>query len=441
MLRSSQKPRFSLELSLNELSNIPHVGGSCFIDIAIRDSKKAKFSFGSSNNPSSIAQAAIENSKAASKLKQLTSTSSPTNSSSKTTNGSSHSSSSPGSVNAVTSKKRIHNFKCNFNYKISCNLKFPIKKKENLIGNKYLVMTVYYAHDRHVANHSDDSSSNELGKVEVNLSEYLNFTGAATSKYLLKESKVNSILSVTISLRELSSNVDFHTQLQISDSITHSSSVASGTQAYTNSTISRDGSTAGRFNVPNFERNKVFGGLNDVIHQDNGNSSDGNGTDKEKEKDKEKDNDKEKDKNCSIKELTAHFTNHKMNLNPHKPGGNGVNGGTGISSGGPSGGAGSFLGNNTKDNTVLMEPIISNLYKKILEASWDPELYKLLNYSPEKIVEQIFVEGKGWNENLSKIFGKWDDGEEDGIDSIRGINGLINEVPYREELKSWNSQT
>ena len=74
-----------------------------------------------------------------------------------------------------------------------------------------------------------------MGKVDINLSEYLNFDEPITTKYLLNDSKVNSILGVTIGLNELSSTFDFHTQLQIQDS---NSSISGGSTSISNNTNS-----------------------------------------------------------------------------------------------------------------------------------------------------------------------------------------------------------
>ena len=113
-----------------------------------------------------------------------------------------------------------------------------------------------------------------MGKVDINLSEYLNFDEPITTKYLLNDSKVNSILGVTIGLNELSSTFDFHTQLQIQDSNSSISGGSTSISNNTNSMLSRPTSTTtssrrNNFNVPQFERKHVFTGIGNVLGDNN----------------------------------------------------------------------------------------------------------------------------------------------------------------------------
>lgn len=433
MFQSTSKPKFALELTVNELSNIPHVGGSCYIDINIRDSRKTKFPGFKAGKVSALDNVGSKTSSIPGVKKS-------------TEAKGSHSASSPGNISATTSRKKIHNFKCLFNYKVNCNLRFPLKKRENLIGNKYLLMTVHYVGDGSNGHHSDQSSGNsgrthiELGSLEVNLSEYLNFNEPTTSKYLLKDSKINSILSVTVGLTELSNDFDFHTLLRIQESQTTSSlsltihpptRMTTGTGTGTGETFNRQ-----KFNVPNFERKKVFGGLNDIMATQT--SSEQQSTNNSASIGSTTSADDDKRSGCSgrnkIQHLASHF-NHNGNHNHHQ---NNSSNHNNISQNGFMSKLQSIYENNNSTDsnttTIIMEPIVNNLYKKILEASWDPELYKLMDYSPEKCIESIFEGGDGWSKDLSKKLGTW---EEDDEDQVRDLNGLINEVSFRDNLKSW----
>lgn len=341
---SSKKPKFSLDLTVNELSNIPQVSGYCFLELSIKDSKRLRLFPLKGHAPADDDKLILKSLD----VSQLTSSS--------------------GNVTVTTSRKKIHNFKCSFNYNLTCNLRFPYKRRENLIADKFLSVRVFYVND---AKHH----TTELGRLDVNLLEYLNFTNPKSSKYLLRESKVNSILSLTVFLKELPSNYDFHTQLQIHDS--HS----------THESEKKRSTSTTKFNVPQFERSKVFGGLNDVIHLPNDLAS----------------------FTHSASPTSLHFSSDELEVLRPKP---------------------------DEASNVIMDPIISNLYKKILESTWDPELHTLLAYPPEKCIEDIFASPspQAYRELLAKKFGGWRD-EDDG--DVREINGLINEVKFRDDLRSW----
>lgn len=94
---------------------------------------------------------------------------------------------------------------------------------------------------------------------------------------------------------------------------------------------------------------------------------------------------------------------------------------------------------------AMMDPIVSQLYCKILESSWDPELYPILDYTPEQCIEDIFnnPDNKyGCNLKLKQLYeSKLNDESEElkELDnSYRELNGLISESKYRSDLKSWN---
>lgn len=351
---NSKKPKFKLDLGINELSNIPQVSGNCYIDLQIKDNKRIKslpFNLPfKPNDDESLSSLSLNSS----------------------------STSSSGNVSIITSNKKIHNFKCSFNCKVGCNLKFGFKRRENLINDKFLIMKIYYVSDKDINAHHHHKI--ELGKLEINLSEYLNFDEPITSKYLLKDSKVNSILSLTIHLTELPANFDFHTQLTITDNNSNHEKTDQTKISLANS------SSNTKYNVPQFERKNIFGGLNDVIgDKDTSYKSDDS---KEKSEDKK-----------SLKIDTASTQNHKKDV-------------------------------------IMIDPIVNDLYRKILESTWDPNLHALLDFTPEVCVESIF-DGTfpQWKERLMlEINTHYDDDDAD----IRCINGLVNELNYRDDLKSWS---
>lgn len=409
MFSSSKKPKFGLNLTINDLSNIPQISGTCFIEIEIKDGKKGIRS-GLGGLRTHSPSASEKSSPASSKPNLLKSSSS--------SFSDSLSSSSSGNVSVTTSHKKIHNFKCVFKYKLSCNLRFLVKKRENLIDNKYLYLRVYFLHD----SQSEGSGSGhhghsaiEIGRLNLNLSEYLNFSEPRTSKYLLKDAKVNSILSLTIDLKELPSDYTFHTQLQIDDSAPHSSksSVASN-----NREESKGKGT--KFNVPHFDKKNTFGGLTDVIQPSNAENSQSSFSSEESDKKKrsssstkkngnEAKNDSNQDKAFSNVQST--HLNGLEQLPLLQP-------------------------------SVLMDPIVSNLFKKILESTWDPELNSLLEYSPEQCIDDIFDAAHnndldGFNKNLANRYHAMEPDDQEDADA-KDVNGLINELKFREDLKSWH---
>ncbi|EGW30040.1 uncharacterized protein SPAPADRAFT_158395 [Spathaspora passalidarum NRRL Y-27907] len=385
---TSNKPKFAFSLSINELTNIPEINGACYIKLQIKDGHhRNKLTDLIKPVPPSASTAG-------------------TNSSSSSVNKSFFNNS---SVNCTTSKKKIHNFKCVFNYKVSCNLRFGLKKKENLISNKYLLLKVYYVHES--TKRSDGGSSSqttELGRLDINLAEYLNFDEPITTKYLLNQSKVNSILNLTIQLNELPESFDFHTQLQIDDNSSANSSKKLPKPTHTSSsTTSFPKRTT--FNVPQFENKHVFGGINTVF---------GEGTFQNSTPNHPPTPTDEKS-SVPTPSVTASATTAATTTNTT-----------------------TTRGINSKPQ-ILIDPIVGTLYCKILESNWDPELYKLLEYSPDQCINDIFENNNnpyGHNQKLKQYVDEhinYQDDDEDEDSKPRELNGLISETKYREDLKSW----
>lgn len=391
MFSLSKKPKFSLDLTINELSNIPQVDGYCYIEVQIRDGKRRipHINFGSNISEDT----GNDNDKSEKNGKD--------GSDSSLSLSDRHSNSAAGNISVTTSRRKVQNFRCNFNYHLSCNLKFPFKKKENLITSKYLTMKVHYVRDRK-SSHKDSKSdkdglhsshdSLELGVLRLNLSEYVNFEEPITSKYLMHDSKVNSTLNLTIFLKELPSNYDFHTQLQITDS--------SGQESTNGSFSSSSRSGSRKFNAPVLQKNTLFGGIGDVIRSPTSETFSNNSdhllpTSSLNES---------SDKNAKGKKLT-----HQLSVNFDDK-------------------------NNGSQDDIMLHPNINSLYKKVLQSSWDPKLQGLLSYSPDQCIDDIF---SGSPEKIKRAvenrYAPDDDEESDGEQ-----NGLIDEKVYREDLKSWS---
>lgn len=375
----SKKPKFRFDFAINDLSNIPHTSGYSYVDVLIGDGHQSGFRAAISSLKPVTKSTGSGASDEASKTRTASSTAS-------TDSSSSLVSSSSGNIHVRTSRRKIHNFKCSFNYKLSCNLKFAVKKREDMIGPKFLNLRVYYVVDKTKSSHN----LVELGTVKLNLSEYLNFDEPVTTKHLLQNSKINSLLSLTLGLDELPSDYEFHTQLRIDDSKTSGQTTVSGSLLKISKTTD---SNTRSFNVPQFQRQAVFGGLEGVMQKNQPRTKQGNSSDEES---------------------VANSDRQKSALG--KP--DDANFGTG-----------------TFDN-VIVDPTISRLYRRVLESTWDPELHSLLKYSPEKIVDDIFKSnGQTCRTEMEKDIENVDhrmDSEE-----YKDTNGLINEIKYRDNLKSW----
>lgn len=366
----SKKPKFKFEVTIHELSNIPYTSGHCYLDIRVGDSNLKGLT------------AALSLLKLAPKglTNFLEMGSMETN----------HVSNSKG-IHVHTSLRKIHNFKSSFNYKVSCNLRFPLKKRDNMIGDKFLTILVMYAPEK---KSKSDRNSTELGRVKLNLAEYVNFSEPLSSKYLLQESKVNSILSLTTYLEELPADFEFHTLLQIEDS-KHSTASSSAS-------FSKSAKSNRSFTAPKFQPTGVFGGLDRVM-----NSQPSVGS------------------KVKLTPVTEESTNSKSNFSKESPQKSDQPDDT------PAFSVHAF-------DDVIVDPLVSGLYKRVLESTWDPELQDLLKYTPEKIIEDIFnSKGSEYNDKTKGDNKDFDIRDEDWGDNYKDTKGLINEARYREDLRSW----
>ncbi|KAI3406546.2 hypothetical protein KGF56_000678 [Candida oxycetoniae] len=493
-------PKFSFDLTIHDLTNVPEINGSCYIEISVKDSQRKGHSNGkipgiesdkkvlSSSSPRSFF-AKFDDASLKKNKNGNNGVAANANTNANTTLS--------GNISTTTSRKKLHNFKCNFNYNLSCNLKFSLKRKHNLISNKYLKLKVFYVVDKHSGggngggggggNGGNSPQVIFLGRLVLNLAEYLNFNEPVNTKYLLEDSRVNSILNITIGLSELPANFDFHTQLQIQD---NNSSNTSST-----STSLGDGKTHMRktttFNVPEFERKHVFTGINYVFGENNNNNVFPNDhlhspapSVKQRSPSSEKPSPIDKH---SHRGIFGHYnnnnninnSNNNSNNNNQKPNSdnssassnvsgkqldsianldndellhyvaknNDNSSGLNLNNIGNIPGSESYTNpltnnqayNNTKK--IIMDPIVSLLYAKILESNWDPELYPLLEYSPSQCINDIFENANnplGCNTKLKAYAdAKWKEREKSEDDSYRELNGLISELKYRSNIKSW----
>ena len=543
---SDQKPKFSFDLTIHDLTNVPEISGSCYIEVQVRDNKRLKSGvkgkkipdIESSSSPSlkAVKKASStlnstrslfnkfddalskscksdngnnnnKNNNDNNNTKSTLSDGAGSNNNNSNNNNSTSSTSLLGTIKTTTSRRKLHNFKCTFNYNLSCNLRFNYsKRKSNLISNKYLIFRIYYVVDnhKHVGTSATSSTSDSggshtqvilLGKLVINLTEYLNFGEPVNNKYLLEDSKVNSILNITMALHELPSNFDFHTQLQIQD---NDSSHASSTSLSLNDNNKQHLKKNTTFNVPELERKHVFTGINNVFgdnsntfpgehppgqgHIEGGSTGlqstqangGGNGQQPQlngkhshrslfshydKSSAKSKNSHSAQLSNASQKDMpldditkldndellyyVAKGNDSSSVINMANVGNISAEGGANARDGNDANDPKTYTQGQVYSNSkrLIMDPIVSLLYAKILESSWDPELYPLLDYSPDQCINDIFDNPEnpyGCNMKLKSYYDENLRQDADKDDTYRELNGLINEQRYRPNLRSWN---
>ncbi|OBA21707.1 hypothetical protein METBIDRAFT_41576 [Metschnikowia bicuspidata var. bicuspidata NRRL YB-4993] len=362
-----KKPKFRFSFSINDLSKIPHTSGYCYAELSVADGNPSRFHSDLSSVSSSGASLNLEN------------------------KASSHSST--RRIQVRTPRYRIHNFKCQFNFSMTCNLKFSLRRKDDMLGDKYILLRVYYITEKH----SRHDHPMELGEVKLNLTEYLNFREPVTAKYLLQESKVNSILNLTISLEELPADFEFHTQLSI-DNSKHTQPNTSSSLGI--SSASEKGTKS--FNVPQFQRQAVFGGLDGVINPQ-ANKETGRSLPQQADSVSGAQSEDEEADGENTLQPDRHITS---------------------------------VGTKPIED-VIVDPIIGSLYRKILESSWDPDLHVLLKLTPQKVVDDIFDLEKDPSKMESNLQHYRDLRPADN-DDLKNVDGLMIESKFRNNLKSWS---
>lgn len=359
MWRSDKKPKFRFDLAINDLSNIPHTSGYCILKVQIADGSLTGLLNGFPLFKSfSLEGIASTEDGRSSRL---------------------------SGISLQSSKFKIHNFKCHFNLDISCNLRFPLKRKKNMIGNKFLIIHVLYAAE----NNFKLDHLVRLGMAKVNLAKYLNSNEPVTAKYLLQDSKINSILTLTTTLKELPQDFEFRTELRVNEvklsqgnnsSLTFSKTLDSNTRV---------------INVPQYQKKMAFGGIEGVRNAQSSLDS------------KKRDNENE---NLKSSKSGGLFDSLEEVRNQN-------------------------LGSLSLEN-VMVDPIIGNLYRRMLESTWDPDLHSLLKLTPEKVVHDIFIPGdnKGSIEKNLEFYLSLSASYHEARDKT----GLLQETKVCDDFKSWS---
>lgn len=240
-----KKHKFQINVVVEKLFNIPHSSGYCFVNIQISSEKKFKNDlftrnkFGMLNKRNLVNR---ENKKI--NLDHFDQKIGKNEHGIEFQNGHGFFGTSPS--------VKIYNFTCHLDYKISYISKFPFKRRENKFENKYLVLKVYYVNESLLSTFDkkknnffikhDDGFTNEdcfnnkflidmvlfndlylkknifteLGELKINLNNYLDIDPVIKTKNLLENSKINSILSMSIQIKKIDQINNFNENKNIS---------------------------------------------------------------------------------------------------------------------------------------------------------------------------------------------------------------------------------
>lgn len=138
-----KRPNFQISVTINELTNLPQVSGMSWTRWFIKDSPKPE-------------------------------------------------------ARGKTDKHIVRDHKVSYgSYKLSTTHHIRVSSRTNTLRPCVLVLEVVWEH-------SNSAEKIPLGRVEVNLSEFANQENPQPTRFLLKDSKINSTLSLTIELKQIS---------------------------------------------------------------------------------------------------------------------------------------------------------------------------------------------------------------------------------------------
>lgn len=154
MFRSSDRPRFNLKLKIIELANVPQLTGVATVRWHLTDHRRNDF-------------------------------------------------------RGRTDVARIRNHRAEWNYETSMEFRMRIDDDKMLHGSSIMFdVFVESRNDRQNDKEINTSDRNHLGRVELNLAEYAQ-DEPITHRYLLRKSKVNSLLNVSINMEQLRGDTDY----------------------------------------------------------------------------------------------------------------------------------------------------------------------------------------------------------------------------------------
>jgi len=307
----AKKPKFLFTLEIQELINIPKVSGSCFVKWYIK-------------------------------------TESPTSQ----------------QLKGHTPKNHIKDYRSHWSYSHESLLRLSVKKSKEL-QEKTLVMIIYVeTHEHHHSKTHQKLESMEhklpkvdkttvLGRVEINLAEYVNYEHPTSNRYLLQESKVNCILTVKIGMELLKGDKT-------------------------------------QYVAPSIKSSNIFKGISNVLNESS---------------------------------TVGHDS---------------MNGASSANATGTGNGSTSQISSEKlhKTTIILSDPILSKLYEKTFEISWDSRPGE---FNAMECIDDIFSGGDGWAKNEDgKNLIDLEMNDEETDKRVEDDEKRIREFDVRSNLKSWS---
>ena len=142
---AASRPKFGVNIQINELLNIPLVSGRCWVRWYVRDSAKPD-------------------------------------------------------ARGKTEHMPIKEHRALWDHEINIPAKIGIGKM-NVLKEYMVIFDVMWD--------QNGSDKLQLGKVELNLAEYVGGTEPKKTKYLLKNSKINGALSLTVAMKQISGSKNY----------------------------------------------------------------------------------------------------------------------------------------------------------------------------------------------------------------------------------------
>ena len=354
----NKRPKFLFFLQVNELVNIPQSSGYCYVKWSIRDGT------GTSKNSTVVGD--DKQYKVSTQSK------------------------------GMTPRVKVNHHRAQWNYKLDrpIQIKLQVDRERNL-HKKDLALDIFFefvtennsnnvnmprlsTHRTTTTTTTDNSKtpttqqsivqeriSNkiQLGKVIINLSDYVREDEMPiTNRFLLKNSKVNSIINVTIQMKLVRGIY--------TDFILQHSNQSNSSRISSSSTGNSNNSNRNGFGThPSIQPLTLID-----THHTNGNSEYGNGS-----------------TNPSSPRKSSHSSNGLYPMSPLS--GNGIGAST-LKSGQSS---------TTKGLSTIstsMNPLVDSLYAKTFHLPWDPRPNEL---SPRECIEDIIKGGDGWAKNENGI--------------------------------------
>ncbi|GMM35650.1 hypothetical protein DASC09_029750 [Saccharomycopsis crataegensis] len=399
--KKSRKTRFDLSFSVMDLTNLPQLTGLCYVKWAVKDSASHPISKPLSTSSSAIPSSGFLSTSGIRSASSTLEKSSRgfTSSADPSTGDSSYNSSIFGnSFKGTTVPKTIDNHKVKFDIsqkvpavKFETNRK--IRNRFIQLEDRFLILDIYVEANTTTDNSAvGEGKSQEivhnqekktfLGQVKINLVDYIfkNFdcdklsfshsNNLSIDKYLLQESKINSILSVAIKLELVKghyqdfSNRDFIKNGVYESSVPANNTLSANDGAHLKKTMSKNSSIQ--------DETSDYLASNWSHHGDNISSM---------KSERGKTGSKFSEGLSISEKASKHGSSNSISKSMlHDEFENTIN-----------------IGENSNINNV---DIITKLYYKTFKVPWDERPNE---FNPKECIDDIFVGGNGWKRTVDGV--------------------------------------